>query len=310
MNKEKLRRRIFSSISWFTRLLHQLSQKPLIRGIFSALAIFFCGWYLYQNRASFTLVINMDQIHIPLILISTFLVLVIEFSGSLVWYSILQGLGISLPFFVAVRAHLYSNIAKYLPGMIWQYVYKYATLDPEQSGCSTPAKAILVEFGLIIVTGLINALIVFPKILSVFWLPWLAWGLFLLVLAGPFVLKLKIKQSMTFFPFFFSLAILLLFINWNVLGVSLWLTSAAIHPLLTKNISVYTFSFTTSVVGGILVLPIPQGIGIREGLMVFLLKMLAQTPDALVLATLSRLQIILGELLAAGATWITARFWR
>ncbi len=309
MNKVELRRRIFSSITWFTELLRLLSKKPLVRGFFSVLAISFCGWYLYQNRANFALVINLDQIRVSLLLASTLLVWVIVSSGSLVWYLILRGLGVSLPFFPAVRMHLYSNVAKYLPGMIWQYVYKYASLDPKQNGWSTPAKAIFVEFGLIIVTGLINALMTLPKTLSAFWLPWLGWGLFLLVLAAPFVLK-WIKRNVSFFPFFFFLAILLLFVNWNALGVSLWVADTAVHPLLTKNLSAYIFSITTSMVGGILIFPVPQGIGVREGLMVFLLQTLAQTPNAVVLAGLSRLQIIMGELLMAGVAWVMARFWR
>jgi hypothetical protein len=309
MNKVDLRHRIFISITWITEILHRASTNRFVRGIFSTLALLFCGWYLYQNRANFTQVISLNQVHIPLILLSTLLVWVTVFSGSLIWYLTLRGLGVSFPFFAAIRTHLNSNVVKYLPGIIWQYVYKYASLDPEQSGWSIPAKAIIVEFGMIIVTGMINILIVFPKTISSFWLPWLAWGLLLLVLASPFILKLLIKGTVSFFPFFFSLAILLLFVNWNVLGLSLWVADAAIYPLSTRNIPIYTFSITISVVGGILILPIPQGIGVREGLMAFLLQTLAKTPDALILTGLSRLQIISAELLMAGTAWIITRVW-
>lgn len=297
----------FQLLSGFIRYLYGFSQKGWVKGIFLVLSIFFCGFYIYKSGLNLTTFVRLDQLHLWFILISSLLIWFTVLSGALVWFFILKFLGVSIPFSTAIRIHLYSNIAKYIPGMIWQYVVKFVSLPEDQN--LTPLIAIIIEFGLTIATGIVNILLFLPKGFSAgHWFPWLGLAFFAMSLLIPFIIKSRDRKKLSsVIPSYFVFAFLFLFINWNVLGISLWLADFAIQPLLIKNLPFYIFSITASIIGGILVLPVPQGIGVREGIMVFLLQMTTQAPNALFLAVISRLQIITGELLMSGLFWLVFR---
>lgn len=313
MNAPKLLYRVYSLLVQLVDTLHNISLKRGVRWLFSVLALFFCGLYLYKNSKTLTVVFQLDQINVCFFLISTLLVWFAILSGSIVWYLILKSFGATISLGVSTSIHLYSNIAKYVPGMVWQYLVKYTSFPSRENKRAIPAIAIFVEFSLTIVTGIITTIFLFSETFSVSlwtsWLSWLGFFFFLIVLVIPFIMKTKIKK-IDFYPIYFLLAYLLLLLNWNVLGASFWLVSNSLQYVPINNLPLYTFSLTSSIIGGILALPVPQGIGVREGLMIFFLQRIAHTPNALILTIISRLQITFGELFTALMAWLISRIFR
>lgn len=245
------------------------------------------------------------------------------FLGSIGWWLTLRALGQSVGKTDAIRAHIYANLAKYVPGYAWQLFGKaYLT---RSSG--VPVKIIAVGMTLelvqLVLGGLFVASIALPTALvqnylgEYFWLGWL-WiaRLFILfvLIVMPFVAsRLSYKkrgwaEEVRIDPWLLLAATLSMLLSWCIFGLSYWMLGAAVKPLTFELVGIFTFTLVTSFLLGLAVVIVPASIGVRESIMVVLLESVVGSPVAVIIAGLSRLVLTISELLSALIIWLVNHF--
>jgi uncharacterized membrane protein YbhN (UPF0104 family) len=252
------------------------------------------------------------QINYAILGISWLLTFLAVFAGAFGWGLILRSISQQLTWIESIYTHLASNLAKYIPGYAWQLVGK-AYLS-KRFGLSTPVigTAMAIELATLIIVGLVLAIISAPsellddllKNISLDWNLLAILGIsmgVLLILSFSFVylfrrtiLKwghFKIEPIMLFS------AIFVILISWLLFSVSYWLLGVSLIGIPISYLPNFIFVLTVSFILGLAIIIIPGSIGVRESLMVFLLtSMNIPSSVAVVIATLSRISLILSEL--------------
>jgi uncharacterized membrane protein YbhN (UPF0104 family) len=238
------------------------------------------------------------------------------FLGALGWWLILLSLQQEINWQSAARVHLNSNLAKYLPGYAWQLVGKaYLT---KQMGVSTGAIGIgmALELLLLVLTGIWVMVVFIPVEMIGNWieleanlfsdiLPWMIVVLSLLLIGLPVTISWFIKKNrklsatLSVNPRILFAATLSILTGWILFGISFWCLGSSLMPFNFTDIKLFTFTLATSFLVGLAVLFVPGGIGIRESLMVFFLGPFMTGPIAVLVATISRIVLVLCELTSA-----------
>jgi len=233
-----------------------------------------------------------------------------------IWQRMLRHTGSSVSYFKLFKVWFYANLGKYLPGKVWQFLGMIYMLEkegvPKTSSFSTGvlAQSFSVISGLFISVIFLGAdlyhrffskkpgLMVALLVLSL--------GV-LVLLCYPKVLEkiinlgLRIakKEKITLDISGKDVIIYLLSysVSWLLFGLAFLtfvksMTQAHLYmyPFLT---GAYAFSLNI----GFLAIFTPGGIGVREGVLVFLLSSLFPLPVSTLISLLSRLWMTVGELL-------------
>jgi hypothetical protein len=98
-----------------------LHNRWLRRGV-QALIVVFCLVYLVANLRSIEAA--QLELHLGLVLLSGLVTVVAVFLGALGWWLTLRTVGQQVRWSDAAHAHLFSTLAKYLPGYAWQLLGK------------------------------------------------------------------------------------------------------------------------------------------------------------------------------------------
>ena len=223
------------------------------------------------------------------------------------WWLILRKLGYALPFKRSTQILYYSALAAYLPGSVWHVVGRVYLAEkegvPRLSGViSVAIESVLNLLAAVVVAGL--SLVAWPNpplwiaalalvvLVGVIWRPDLFfrlvdWGL-RRIGRKPLGVHLSSKDV---------LQLLIPFVlNWVAFGLIFFSLLSALYPgLALYYIPVVTGIFTAAWVGGYLAVVVPQGLGVREFIIVSLLGVLGvPAPVATAAALLARLWSILG----------------
>ena len=94
---------------------------------------------------------------------------------------------------------------------------------------------------------------------------------------------------------------------WLVIGLSFWLTARALVPVPVKDLTFYLGSFGAAWVVVLIAIYAPGGLGVREGLLVALLRGRIGTADAVVVAAASRLVFTFVDVTLAAFGWLVLR---
>lgn len=302
-----LRRGMTAVLRW----LQELSHKPILRLSASLLVLFFCAVYLFEKFPDVVVDLRSVRLNGWLIAAAWLLNIALHGSGAFCWVLLLRGFGQKIDWLDGIRVNLNSSIARYVPGYIWQFVGK-AYLTSEMGVPLRITNMLMAwELVMLIGCGIAVALVFIPRALIAEWgLP--AWGypamitlgiaLYGLVLAFPWfaekVFARSLLNGLHLHKRFFFLAALIIAANWVLNGVCLWLTTSAFGIARPDWIPFHVFSFSLSLVTGILIILVPNGLGIREGMMTYLLIHLMPESLALLIATVSRLEMVTGEFAA------------
>ena len=95
--------------------------------------------------------------------------------------------------------------------------------------------------------------------------------------------------------------------GWTLTGTSFWLTARALVAAPVSDIPVYVGAFAAAWLVGVLAIFAPGGLGVREALLVALLRGRLGTADALVLATASRAVLTFVDAGMAGLGFLVLR---
>lgn len=223
------------------------------------------------------------------------------------WWAIMRQLGCVLPWWRSVRILYYSALAGFLPGSVWHAVSRVYLAEKEGVPKSLTTISVVLESVLILLAALVVSslsLIAWPNpplwaallglviLVAIIWRPDLAfraanWGLQRIgrkpldVTLGP---RDMVRLMLPFI------------LNWLIFGAMFYAILAALYPSLSPvYIPLVAGVFTAAWVGGYLAIFVPQGLGVREIIIVTLLSVIGvPAPVATAAALLARLWSILG----------------
>lgn len=286
-------------------------RKPITKIIITSIIILFVVFYFVLNFKDLSQ--TLQEIQIDILLISTALIFALAtvFIGVLTWWLMLSWLGFRRDFFRISKGYSLSSLAKYIPGFIWQYASRSIFLD----GTAIPLKfigiAIISEYFLVTLLGGILSFLTFwftrfPVIhLNMFQTILAISALLVFFIVIIFFPKLLIwiirkfrKSTIKTENNYYYKAVIINFIGWILLGLSYFLLLKSIGiediPLIDA-----VFLHSTNFFIGNLSIPIPNGLIVREAILVFLGKPFAGEQIFIISSVIFRLMILIAEGLIA-----------
>jgi hypothetical protein len=210
-------------------------------------------------------------------------------AGALIWLVILRGLGVRTER-RWVWLFFQTQLAKYIPGSVWQYAGRTAVARTYGLPVGAVATSLPIEFvAAAIAAGATGA----------FLLGW--WGV--AVIAAVAIVLLVIERPSRGRPPAVPTTIratLLYVPAWLMLGASFWLCAHGLVSAPTEDLAFYIGTFAIAWLAGLVAIYAPGGIGVREAVLVALLAGRIGAADALVIAAASRLILIIVDVLLAG----------
>ncbi len=248
----------------------------------------------------------------PLILLGSLAALVVSFLwGVWIWRMVLLRFGVRTAWRPLCRTWFLSNLGRYIPGKVWQFVGA-AQLGAE-TGLSrlTVVSSLLVHTGVNLVAATAVCLAILPAHLDLpgaaAWAPALI--PLLLVAVHPRVIHLAngLFQRVARRPVaewegsWRDGAVLLgmSLIGWVVLGVSFYLMVQALAPVGIAALPLLVAANAAAFLAGYLVFVAPAGLGAKEGALAALLSLLFPLPVAVALAVAARVWTVVAELVPA-----------
>ena len=263
----------------------------------------------------------LGRLSVPSVLAALALVLAGIFTTFLSWRAALADLGGRLPLPGAMRVFYLGQLGKYLPGTIWPAVTQMRLgrdyrVPPRASGA-----AVVVFMLMVIGTGLLVGVPVIPLLgrdaadeyhWLVLVLPVLVIALAPPVLNRVMALALRLARRPPM-PAPLSAGGILRVAGWAIVS---WLLYGVHVYLLARQLGAEggallllqcTGAFAAAFASGPLLLIVPAGAGVREAALLLLLGSTVTAPVAAVVAVVSRLLFIVGDLVWSGVAVVAAR---
>jgi len=233
--------------------------------------------------------------------------------GSWSWYIFLASMGYDLPLLACSRAHATANLVKYLPGAPWQLVGKAYLTRQLGVPLGQVSLGMVLEMGCLVLTGVLVWLATMttgsaPPLLLPPWARWVLGALTSLALGAlpwaanrwsDFAQAHDLRRiSIRFQASKLWGAYLIMVVGWVLNGVAFGFLLSALHPLAAGDWLAALHSLVISLLVGLLVIPAPAGLGVREAMITYTLKGRASQPLSSVAAVLCRLAMVAGEVLA------------
>ena len=240
------------------------------------------------------------------------------------WYLITLKLGIAISVQETLRSWFYSQLGKYVPGKVWLFLSRFYFYDSKGKSKKVVTVALYYET----VTLIMATMILF--LASLFFLegtPSLSFGippagLILLFLLGLLFLHPKILQrimnvvlgrlrrkplslSISYLSVLWILAVCVL--SWVIGGVGFYLFVRSVFPVDPRYLLFLTGALAISSTLGLIVLFAPSGLGVREGVLVYLLSSIMPSSVAVILSVLTRLWMTFIEIGLIGMVYIVVK---
>jgi glycosyltransferase 2 family protein len=216
--------------------------------------------------------------------------------SGFVWLAILKQLGVlTRPAWASI--FLQAQLAKYVPGSLWQYAGRLALAQSHGIALRPIATSLPLELGASAVAG------VFFSTLLLGW--WGAVGVVALF-GSLLVLDTTLSRDHTVLRAGIR-ATELYGAVWLLVGASFWLTARALVSVPTEDVPRYFGAFATAWVVGLIAIYAPGGVGVREAVLVGLLRGRIGSADALVVAAASRVVLTFVDLIGAAVGFLVLR---
>ena len=234
------------------------------------------------------------------------------------WTSILSGLGTTLPGHDSRTIYFAAQLGKYVPGSVWPAVIQARLGRRNGVGGTTMVISYALWMGVLCAVGAITSVLVLTN--GDIEVPW--WVIALSVVAALAALPLFVHdrglpQLITWVmrrrgsitePIRVSSAAArrataLSAATWLAFGLHAWFLA---RPLGADpaDLPLVVGAFALAFVAGVVVIPLPAGAGLRETILVLTLGATIGRPGAITVALLSRLIMILVEVLLASVTGV------
>lgn len=253
------------------------------------------------------------------LVVAAFLFMVATWALSLRWWHS------SLPFLGALRVWSLSNLARFIPGAIWQFAGLAALAADEGISPVAATGAVLLQQLVLLATGLVVAVTLAPAwaapvtgglsplgAAAVAMVGLVALSLFI-PLATPAIARLLSRlvrrevrlPAMTLRSFAAYVAALVA--PWLAYAIAFWMFCLAVLGPSAPPLDVAGGAFVAGYVAGIIAVFAPAGIAVREAALVALLTPALDVRSALVVAIGSRLWMIILEILTAAVVILIHR---
>jgi len=226
------------------------------------------------------------------------------------WRTILADLGGELPLAAGFRVFFLGQLGKYVPGSVWPVMAQMELGRDHQVPERASGAAVGVFLLVVVGTGLLVTAAVVPLLgadaVGAFW--WLLAMLPLALLAiSPPVLNRLLGLGLRLarrppLPSALSAARLLRAAGWSLAawlayGVQIWILAVQLGVGASPQLLVCaTGAFAAAWCAGFVLLVAPAGAGVREAALIVLLGGVMARPEATVVAVLSRLLFVVGDL--------------
>ncbi len=233
---------------------------------------------------------------------------------ALAWGLLLRALQKpGVPMLAALRIRTISDFARFLPGRIWFIVARVKLCQKYKVSSAVVAVSALMESFLNILSTILLFLVIFFLIPQEILTRYAFYLLFFLPLPlilmhprifQPFlrfasrIMKKEYVPSQISYGYLLSL-LSVFFLAWVLLGIGFYLMSYSLSPLDLSLLWPLTGVFAISWAAGFLVIILPGGLGLREAVMSYLLAFYLPWPVAILLALISRLWLVSGEMVTA-----------
>lgn len=210
---------------------------------------------------------------------------------GLIWIAILRRLGVDARR-RSVAVFFQAQLAKYIPGAVWQYAGRAALAQSR----GIPIRPVALSLPVELAASLWAAVAVAPLVLGDRGIAGA------LALVGATAAAARLLRSSA------TAAASLPYIGvWLAIGSGFWLTARALVGAPARELLVYVGAYTAAWVVGLLAVYAPGGIGVREAVLVALLRGRLGSADALVVATAFRALQTLVDVGVAGVTAMAFR---
>lgn len=282
--------------------------RRLLQYAFSGAILLFLALYVYRNARE--LAQYEFSVDAPSLALASVLILFVNFLTPLTWGLVLWlCLRERLPWLESLQIWYVSQVSKYLPGSVWNYVSRVYLCNQRGISSSTSILSMVLEIMLILLAQATVVLLSLP-----FWLEGtqnLLWVLVILPL-GLIVLQPRIFNGLLSFvarrsgvkdpplvilkPTVVGTTLGIYTFGAIVVGVAFFFFVNSLVPLPLEYIPALAGIINLSLVVGFLAPFAPYGLGIREGLLTVLLGQYIPVPLAALIALASRLWFTAAEL--------------
>jgi hypothetical protein len=194
-----------------------------------------------------------------------------------------------------------SQLAKYIPGTLWQYAGRLALASARGLPTGVVARSMPIELGASIAAAGVASLL----LLGVWVIP-----IAVALAAGSLTIARRSESTRTKLSrdiSAFALAMPLYAAVWVALGSAFWLTASGIFSIPIRQLPFYLGAFAAAWIVGVVAIYAPGGLGVREGVLIGLLHSRLGSADALVVAAASRVLLTLVDVLFAGTAFLVLR---
>jgi uncharacterized membrane protein YbhN (UPF0104 family) len=249
--------------------------------------------------------IDFGRIYWPALVAAAAIAFVAILVAASVWLLILRRLGIE-PRARWAGIYMQAQLGKYIPGSVWQYAGRAAL----GRGEGIPPRAATVSLTLELAGSVVAAALVASLTGGVIAFAATAGAAIVGVGIWPHarrrLARLRRTQSSAVLRAAFETTLYYVPI-WLLLGLCFWLTARSLFSLSFKDVGFYTGAFTVAWLIGLVAVFAPGGLGVREAVLVALLRSRTGTADAVLLATVSRGLLTMVDLLAGASGAILLR---
>lgn len=258
-----------------------------------------------------------DGANLPWIVLAGVVNLVGLVLGMLAWRALANGAGDAVSVPEAANIFFAGMLVKYLPGRLWTLLVNVRMGTEVGVSASRMAGIYVLNIGVMITTGMLVGLIAAPVAFG-------SRGWWVLAAALPAVLLFArpqlVNQGMTWLlrllrrpkaPLRYTgrsirASLGLQTVSWLITGHHLWLLAVAAGADPWESYWLCLGLFGLALVIGALVVIVPDGLGVREGILVAALTLVLPLPLAGAVAVTSRVVATLGEVIAALVVYIWA----
>lgn len=283
--------------------------KNIVKWIWILAIFFFTIFYAINKRDSISQMLSLLSVEI--LLVAVLLVLFAKACLVANMRKAAMRFGIVLEWGDSYRIYNFTQLGKYIPGSIWQFVGRVTILRERSVPITVIRDSLLAEHLWVISSAVLLAGILILTSRPDFFIFWLAdagfeirWSWFLAALAlllitvisALFMYKRLSRWLLRLMPP--SSAVPALLLTWFFLGASLWVTILPFvesMPPLSYVVGIYCFAY----LAGFLVPFAPAGLGIREAILTFALMAFVRVDVAILLAAVNRILYFGVEVLLA-----------
>jgi glycosyltransferase 2 family protein len=213
-------------------------------------------------------------------------------ASAFIWMAILRQLG------APTRARwvgvfFQAQLGKYIPGSVWQYAGRTALARAHQIPVRPVAISLAVEFAGSMAGAAVLSLLVFG------W--WGAIAVPVVLVAVALALRLRSDASGRGAGRVALRTTSLYIAAWPLTGISFWLVGRALFDAPLRDMAVYVGAFAAAWAVGVIAVYAPGGLGVREAVLVAILRGKIGSADALVLAAASRVVLAFVDVVLAGS---------